>query len=65
MVVMKPVCLTSGVALDHWVEVGSAGFFHCKATTFPIVVNKFLGRYFETVKITFKDPLSFFVPFKH
>lgn len=29
----------------------------------PFIGNEFLGRYFETLQITVKDPLSFLSPF--
>lgn len=54
MVFMKSqyVLFTSDVDLDHLVKAVSAGFLHWKATIFPFVVNKFIGRYFETMQVT-------------
>lgn len=37
-------CLLPGDNFDHLIEVESVSFLHYKFTSFPLVVNKYLGE---------------------
>ena len=41
---MTSLCHVAGDSnLNHFVEVMSAGFFHCRVPIFPFVIDKYLG----------------------
>ena len=40
---MSLCCVTGDINLSHFVEVAPAGFFHCRVTNFPFIIDKYLG----------------------